>query len=201
MFGFSVYTGVLFVHVVTAMTLVGSTLMSPFLKAALLDARSVAELKALAGYANRSMKWKPLMALVLVASGVYLGSVGWWAQPWFYAALAAWFANMALGGGVIRRSATALGAAVSQAPEGAIDAGVDALRRAKAWSLGTALMMANDLATLYLMFTKPELVGSIVLLVGANAVALAVAHGTSLRNARRPTLSPAAVTAMGVPRT
>lgn len=174
MAGLSLYTLTLLAHVTAAIALVGSTLVSPYLRRALVDARSVAEVRGLIGYLQRSSRWKPLAALALLGTGVYLGSAGWWSQSWFFVAVAGWIVNAVLGAAVIGRSADALGAAVARAPEGPVGAEIDALRRSTPWSLATGAMIATDFTMLYLMFNKPELVGSLALLAGSNILALVV---------------------------
>ena len=186
MFGWSPYAAVLFVHVFAAITLVGSTLLSPSIGSALRHATSVSEVRGIMSVVLRASKSKPLVALLLLGSGVYLGSAGWWAQPWFYVGVAAWVTNAVLGGAVVHRVAEALAAAAAQAPDGPVGDEVDRLRRSASWNLATAVMIANDIAIVYVMFTKPELPGAVALLLGANAVAIALHFRRQLVVARAP---------------
>jgi hypothetical protein len=54
---------------------------------------------------------------------------------------------------------------------------VDRLRRSRAWTLASGALLANDLAMLYVMYTKPSLAGSLLLVAVANAAALALGSG------------------------
>ena len=192
MSGISVYEGVLVVHVLTAMMLVGATLLWPSVSGALRNAQSVSEVRGILNYVLRASKSKPIVALVLLGSGVYLGSAGWWAQPWFYVAVAAWLANSVIAATVLERSAHALGTAVARAPEGPVGPDVDRLRRSGSWELGMRAMMANDISMVVVMFAKPELAGSLAAVLGGNAMALAISaarHRTG-RSASRIAVGP-----------
>jgi hypothetical protein len=45
---------------------------------------------------RRRSRANPAAAFILLGTGVYLGSAGWWTQAWFHVSLAAWLANSLL---------------------------------------------------------------------------------------------------------
>jgi uncharacterized membrane protein len=169
----SAYSLILFVHVLAGVALIGSGLFAPLAWRRMREAPSIAELRLWLEFSQRASKWNPAAAIVLLASGIYLGTLGWWSQAWFFVALAAWVINAALAGAVVGRAAGALGAAAARAGDGAVPAAVDAMRRARTWPLAHGALLANDLAILYVMFNKPELGGSVAVLVAANVIAAA----------------------------
>ncbi len=168
----SIYPVLLFIHVLSAIVLMGSTLFAPLARGFVLGARTAADLRASLDLSRRAAKWNPLSAFVLLASGIYLGSWGWWSQPWFYVAIAAWVADSALAVAVLQRSEQAMAALAGRAADGLIAPEVDAMRRSRKWGLTHAAMFAGDLAILFVMFVKPPLAGSIGLLIVANVVLL-----------------------------
>ncbi len=167
------YSLVLFLHVVSAVALVGHSIGAPLERAAIRQAATLGELKRWMVFAGRSARWNPLVALVLLASGVYLGTVGWWTQPWFLVALGAWFASSFIAGFLVKRTAGLTMEAAMKAGEGSVPPHVDALRRSAAWTFGAQSLLANDLAMLYIMMNKPGLVGSLAAVAVANIACLA----------------------------
>ena len=172
MFELSSYSLIVFAHVASAMTLVGHSLGSPLVHAMIRDARSLPALRAWLDFARQSARWNPAAALVLLGSGVYLGSAGWWSQAWFHVAVAAWVVNLLLAALVVKRSAAALGMAAARAGDGPVPDDVDRLRRLPGWAAAARTMLANDLAILYVMIGKPSLVESLAVMAMANAVLL-----------------------------
>ncbi len=179
----SPYTLVLFAHLLSAVVLIGSGLVAPLTHRFICAARTLGELRGWLDFGRRSSKWNPVAALVLLGSGVYLGSVGWWSEPWFFVALAAWVLNATLAGAIVGRTAAALGQAAAPGGEAPVPPEVDALRRSRGWALAHDAMLANDLAILWIMLAKPGLVGSVGLLVVALVAALGLSrlrrHGVS----------------------
>ncbi len=169
---FSIYSFILFIHVLSAIVLMGSTLHAPLARGLVLRARALGDLRQAVDLSRRAAKWNPLAALALLGSGLYLGSWGWWSQAWFYVAIAAWIADTALAIAVINRSEDAMSRLAGRDADGPITPELHALRQSGTWTIAHAVMLANDVAILYAMFVKPELTGSIALLAIANAVAL-----------------------------
>lgn len=170
-----VYSLVLFVHVVAAVALVGHSLGSPVTIAAIRDAATLPDLGRVVGLEHRLSRLNPLVALVLLASGVYLGSVGWWTQPWFYVSVAGWMINAALAGSVLKPIMGALMADTRNRPEVAVPQTTNAVRRSMRLLIATRVMLANDIALLFIMMNKPGLLESVAVAVVVNGLLVATA--------------------------
>lgn len=194
MLNFSAYSLAILLHLAAAVILVGGSVFSLHVRRAILEASSVGALRGWLGFARRSSSANPVAALVLLGTGIYLGSRGWWAYPWFYVALAAWLANALLAGHVLKPAGMAMGAAMAGAPDDApVDGQVDMLRRSHGWRVAGALMLASDMAMLFLMVQKPSLVESLAVVLGA----VTIGGGFALVRARRS--SPAGMPVSGRP--
>lgn len=182
MLGLSAYSLAILLHLAAAMTLVGGSVFSLHLRRAILEAPSVGALRTWLGFARRSSAANPAAALVLLGTGLYLGSYGWWESAWFYVALGAWLANSLLAARVLKPAGMAMGAAVAGAADDApVDGPVDALRRSAGWRVAGAAMLGSDVAMLVLMVEKPSLVESLAVTLGAMAVGI----GLTLMRVRR----------------
>ena len=186
MFTMSPYSAVVLVHVTAATLLIGSATVAMYTRRAIVSATSLPVLRAWVEFGRRSSRANPALAFAVLASGVYLGSYGWWGQPWFYVAAAAWVLNTALAARVIRPMAGALGAAVGRATGDAIPPDIDAIRRSLVWPAAGAMMRASDLAMLYVMFTKPSLVESsaVILLAAVSLVVIEIGRERHLQRVR-----------------
>lgn len=172
---FEVYSLVLFVHVVAAVALVGHSLGSPITRAALREVDTVGDVRRIVAFERRVSRWNPAIALVLLGSGLYLGSAGWWTQGWFYLSVAGWVVNAFLAGRVVGPWAEALMSAAAAAGEGRVPAGVDALRRSRRLAVAAQVMLANDIALLFIMMNKPSLLASAGVFAVVNAALVALA--------------------------
>jgi hypothetical protein len=94
-----------------------------------LDAPTIDRLSDWLDVLRRSVRANPPAAMGLLASGLYLGSEGWWSQPWFYVALGAWVANFSCATFVVKPSVAALSRAATGAGSGPA---VDRLRHSLA---------------------------------------------------------------------
>jgi len=167
---------ILFLHVLSAMVLVGSSLVAPLVLAALRSAGTVEELRGWLALGRRSGRLNPAAALALLATGVYCGRHGWWGAGWFWVAVGVWALNMLLAARVVRPAAGRLAVAAFAAPPGPVSPDVDALRRLAGFAHAQRAMLVNDLTVLFFMLDKPSLSECLVILVAANAVALAAAR-------------------------
>lgn len=182
MFHLSAYSLAIVMHLAAATVLVGGSISSLHVRRAMREASSVGDLRRWLVFARQSSAANPVAALVLLGTGIYLGSRGWWAFGWFYVALAAWLGNSLLATLVLKPAGMSLAAAMAGAPDTtAIDDRVDALRRSIRWRVAGATMLASDAAMLLLMVTKPSLTGSLALAMGAVAIGI----GVTLFGARR----------------
>jgi hypothetical protein len=171
----SIYSSVVFVHALAATILMGSSLSFVFTRRAIRSAATVQELRGWLGFARTSAAANPVAALALLATGVYLGSQGWWTEPWFFVALAIFFFDVLY---AVRRAhavGAELGQAAGDAPAGAVPEALDRLR----WSTGLDTphdaLLASDLAVLFIMFVKPGLVGCVAA-IGVAAVVVSIAR-------------------------
>jgi len=178
----SSYTLILFIHVLAATVLIGSSLFTPLLRRAGQTAVSVAELRRSLELGRRAARGNPLAAFTLLATGIYLGKDAWWAEAWFWVAIGAWLVNSALAAGVVQRTAQTLAIAASRAGDGPVGPEIDRLRRSRSWEHAEAVMRANDIALLYVMLDKPGLLGSLSVLVLASLASLTA---TLLRERRQ----------------
>jgi len=179
---FDAYTPTLFVHILAAMVLVGSSLFAPLVRHAAEAAESAAELRSRLELGRRAARANPVASLALLATGLHLGWGAWSSYGWFWVAVGAWLANAALAVLVVQRSARALAVATARAGGGPLGAEVDRLRRSRAWAVAQGALCANDVAMLYVMLAKPALLPSVSALVLANAAVLAA---SAVRRRRR----------------
>ena len=156
MFDVSFHSAVFLAHVIAGVWLVGGSLFAPYIRRAILAAPSVESLLGWLDFGRRSSAINPLMAFVLLGSGIYLGSAGFWSQGWFYVAAVSWLIDTLVVVLVIQRSAAGLAKAAAQVGQGPITPQLDALRRSRAWDLGEQVMWASDLGMLYVMYMKPS---------------------------------------------
>lgn len=180
------HTLMLYLHILSAALLVGSSAAARRARRVLLDASQQASLRAVAEVSRRISLANPVFAMLLLASGLYLGSAGFWSMAWFWVALAAWVANLALAAMVLGPAGARLGMAAARAGDGAIPPHLDALRRARAPALAADAMIGLDLGVLLLMVAKPTAVAAIVwplLAVGAMLALGLAATGLAARRA------------------
>ena len=174
MFDLSLYSIVLLVHIASAIVLVGSALFAPLTRHAILRAPTVDRLRDWLDFLRRSARANPPAAMVLLASGLYLGSEGWWSQPWFYVALGAWAANLLLATLAVKPSVFALARAAAARGDGPVGPDVDRLRHSRRWEIAEGLMRGNDLAMLYVMFVKPTAAESLLVVAAAGLACLGI---------------------------
>lgn len=178
------YTLVVFVHIAAATVLVGASLLAaPGVRAAVRRARNAQEVTAFLAAGRPLHVVDPIAALLVLATGIYLTSVGhWWDLGWVQVAVALWVVNSVTAKAVVDPAVQRLAEHVAGAADGAMGERLEELRWSRRWSLGTDLLLANDAAVLYLMTVKPGLSGSILVALVANAMVLAI--GAALRRSR-----------------
>ena len=167
----SLHTVALFLHVLAALLLVGHSVSTPLVLSSIRDAPTNAALRPWLLFARDSARASPIAALVLLASGIYLGT-GRWDEGWLQVSTALWFVNSALAAGVVKATGQKVAALVMPAGDGPIPREADALRRSPRWDLGAHGMIANDLALLLLMYAQPGLLASVAIAGGSVAVVL-----------------------------
>ena len=174
MFDLSVYAWALLAHVTAGSVLIGSSMVAVPVRRAAVGASSLDPLRMWLDFGRRSARANPIAAFVLLATGIYLGSSGWWTEPWFYVAAATWVINSSLAVLIVNPTAGTLGAAAARATGPEIPPDVAVLLRSTAWPIAEAIMRANDLVMLYVMFNKPSLAESCLVVAGTAAVFVAV---------------------------
>lgn len=168
----SSYEIVVFVHVAVAFVLVGGSLSAPLLRGAIRGAASAAEVRQWAAFARRATRLNPPAALAVLATGIWLGSAGWWSAGWFYVSIAVWLATSLLAVLVVHRTEEILekAAEAGTAPEA-----LDPIRFAAKWDVATASMLANDFAIIWIMMQKPSTAVALGVLGAANAILIGIA--------------------------
>ncbi len=170
----STYQVVVFVHVLAAVVLMGGSIgAAPSIASLVRHATTIAEIRRVLHYSRRLAPVNPVAAIVLLASGLYLAEAGsWWRRGWVWVAVALWVMNLVLATRVVRPSLIHLGKLIDNASGETISGEVDAARRAPGWARSEDLILAGDLAVLFMMIAKPTgyLAPAVVLVVAALAV-------------------------------
>jgi len=182
MFDLSLDNVILLVHIIAGVLLVGSSAFAPQVAGALRRAPNVESLLMCLDFGRRTSAANPALAFVLLGTGIYLGSAGWWSTGWFWVAAVSWVVNSALAAGVVQRSAAALAKAAARVGHGPVTAELDAMRRARAWDIAEQVMLASDVGVLYAMFVKPSALEAMFVIAGIFAV---VFGWHAARSARR----------------
>ena len=171
------YELTVFVHVAAAMALLsGSVVASPGVRHGVRRARTTQEIRTYIALGRPLLVLEPASAVVVLASGIYLTSVAdFWDQGWVQASIAFWIVNAVVAGVVVKPAIGKVGAAAAAAGDGPVEQHLDTLRTSSRWSLGGDLLMANDVAMLYVMTMKTELVGAL-LAVAVTMMTLAAAR-------------------------
>ncbi len=168
------YELIVFLHVLAAVVLLGASLLAtPAVNVWIRRASTATELRRWLS-AGRPLAWiNPVASLTILASGVYLASVGqWWGAPWVWTALVMWMANLVLAITVTGPTLENIARAIFASDSRFVSPQVDTMRNSQLWWFTSDVMAANDVAILFLMVTKPGLVSSIIVVLGANAVGI-----------------------------
>ena len=183
MFELSVYSVVLLAHIAAAIVLVSSAVFAPLTRGAVLRAPTLERLRDWVTFLEHSVRANAPAAMLLLGTGLYMGSTGWWSQSWFFVALGAWVANFVLATFVVKPAVAAVARAAASG-EGPVNAGVDRLRRSRRWEVGEGLMRGNDFAMLYVMFVKPSGLESGLIVAAAAAVCVGLEWALTRRAGR-----------------
>ena len=159
---------VLFVHILAGVILLGHSLLSPLLLAATRRASTLEALRAATGLARQASRANPIAAFAVLASGIYLAT-GRWAEAWLYMSCAQWVVSAALSAAVVLPIDGRLHRLAAAAGDGPLTAEIDATRRSTRWTVASDAVLAGDLAVLCLMTLQPGLLGSLLVIGGANA--------------------------------
>lgn len=174
-------TGVPLLHVLAALLLVGHGLGTPLLIAAIRGAPTGAALRPWLLFARDGARLNPPAALVLLATGAWLGR-GRWDEGWLQVSAALWLVNSALAVRVVGAVGQRIGMLVGT-EDGTIPLEADVLRYSVRWEAAAWAMIAVDLATLVLMYEQPGLAGAIAVVAGAFAAVFGARAVRSRRGA------------------
>lgn len=184
------YPVVLYVHIASAILLVGGTAATRFAHSAL---RAAADLSALRGALDtlrRATCLNPALAVALLLTGAVLGR-GWWDAPWFWVAVVSWVANSLLAARLLVPAHQSLQRAAQRGGDGVVPAEVDALRHRLAPALALDVMVGLDFGMLVLMVLKPAVAGALAWPAAAVALSCALRYVVPLARGERS--RPAAV--------
>lgn len=180
----SVYTLVIVIHVLAGMFLVGGAFAEAGLRLAIRRAGTRQDVLALIRHYAAALKPHPLVAFLLLGTGIWLGSSGWWSTAWFAVSATAWVMNVVLSVTTIKPSAKSVAAAAMSGSGDAVDAALETARTRRLWHLGASSLFANNLGFVWVMYMKPGLAGSLAAFAIANAVILSLVLMTGVRASR-----------------
>jgi hypothetical protein len=166
--GATVYVVVVVVHIAVAAGLMGSIITEPLLRSMIRSAPSASELRMWVVFERRSNSSHPALGAAVLATGIYLGTFGWWSTAWFAVAVVLWVANATLAVSVLDARAQAVVRLLGQS--NMITGELNALRNGSSWDWAVGAMSANDIASLYLMIAKPDVVGALLTVALSYAV-------------------------------
>jgi hypothetical protein len=162
----SVYALAVFVHVVSAIVLVGSTFIGPFLSAGLRRTTTVEGVREWAKLNHDVGTLAGRAAPLVLLAGLYLAFAGdWWGSGWLEASLLLFTLAGVAALGVFDPTLRRLLDAARAAPDGPVGAELDAMRHDRRMAAAEAYLLPGDLAIVFLMTAKPGIGGSAVTLV------------------------------------
>lgn len=185
------YQVVVFVHVLAAVILMGGSIgAAPSIASMVRHATTIEDIRRALHHARRLAPISPVAAVALLASGLYLAEAGsWWRWGWVWVSVALWVMNLVLATGVVRPSLAHLTKLVEVATVDTISADIDAARRWRGRAVAEDLILAGDLAVLFMMIAKPT--GYVTPVVLVVITALAVTGFQRLLESRTPRLQTA----------
>ena len=172
----SLYPFIVFIHIAAAAILVGgSVLAGPLVRAAARRTRATQDLRAFLTLAHTLEAVDPIVAMVVLASGVYLTSVSnFWTFGWVQVSTAFWMASSFVAVGVVKPLLGRLAAEAKAAADAQVSERLNALRWSARWTYGGDFLAATDAAVLYLMTMKPGLFCSLAVVAAAYILIFAV---------------------------
>lgn len=180
----SIYDLIVFVHVLSAVVLVGGGILAtPAIRLAIRRATTASELRRWLTAGRPLGLIDPISSIVLLGSGIYLASTGdWWSAAWVHVAVVLWAANAGVANVVVSPHHRRLAQLAFSDGGEEIGPELDAVRNSPGPRAASDVMLASDLGVLFLMVMKPSgylpavlvLVAAYVGLVGWRAVLTAV---------------------------
>lgn len=167
----SLYGAVLFLHVITAILLVGGSMWSHVAGAMLARSETVEGARSHASFLQTfSRASGPLAALVLLA-GIYMATdAGLWGEAWLVASLVLFLLVGAGAALVVDPSTTRMVRVLDEARAGAMTPAIAGELADPRLTVVLSLFAASDLALVFLMTNKPGLIGSLTVIGAFEAV-------------------------------
>ncbi len=164
----------LWLHIVAAIALVGGSAWAHVAGTRLRRSRTVDEARAHAATVHGFVRASMPLAVVTLAAGGYLATVGrYWTSPWLVTSLLLFAVIGALSGSQVDPAVTRLVAALDEAPAGPLPS--DVVDRIHARGLQLAAVFGGvDLAIVFLMSNKPGLLVSVLAALAGITVGLAL---------------------------
>jgi hypothetical protein len=184
------YTFVLYLHFVALALAFFATGLAVAGGLALKRAASVGDGRFALRISTLAGKLHPLSALGLLLTGGYLTQSQWsWTTPWILCGVVGLVIVAILGGGVMGGRERAMDHALREAPEGPILAPLRQRLNDPVIAVCGPAITLFVLGIMYLMVMKPALTGSVLTLVIAAVVGVALgASSLSSRGAKAPSL-------------
>ena len=183
----NLYSITLFVHIISAIANFfgnGTLLLG---MSALRRTKRVEQVRTIAALMAITGRIFPLTLVLLVATGLLLSAIAWGVQGWDGVALLSFLLIVApIGVIVVSRRLGAIVSMAQEAPDGPLPVALDAHIQDPVLGTAVQIITALLLGIVFLMTTKPTLIGSI--LVMTIAVILGLASGLPLARARRDSL-------------
>lgn len=187
----SFYGSALFIHVVFAILLVSGGVYTHLAMTLAPRARSVDGVRSHMTWLYTFVKTTAPLAVVVLATGVYLAFAGgWWGAGWPVVSLALFALGGVAATVLVDPRVARLRAALDQAPDGLVTPELRGRLVDPMLRLAGAVLVGADLTIVLLMTNKPGWAGSVtVALAGVTvgAVAGVAANRVSARRVARPT--------------
>jgi len=161
---------ILFVHVAAAAALVGTSIVTPVITRRIRSSPTRSSVLAWTESLSLMTRANPAFAVALLVTGISLGLDGWWRQGWFVVSVVSWIVTSVLAGAVVKPSLARISSAASTNTDAPPDAVLDGLRNNRVWLSAENMVLAGDLAILWIMIAKPDLPVSAAILVVCSAV-------------------------------
>jgi predicted integral membrane protein DUF2269 len=172
----SAYRLVLFLHLAALLAAIGTSGLAHFAEAQLRAAETVAAARPWAALVDRAARVFPPALLALVASGAYLVQRDWaWDSSWVDAGLVGVFLLLVNGAVLVGRRNRALRRALAAAADAPLSPPLLQLTRRHVGGIASWTNTGLAIGVVFVMTTKPGLVGALATLAVAAALGSVVA--------------------------
>ena len=184
------YSIALFAHIVGVLTLFITQGLQWLITLRLRRAQTLAQARERLNFASGINRLTPVTLVLIIGAGSSMAAVGQlFTAPWLDVSFVAMVIMMALGMGVVGRRMTVIRRAIAgAASEGALPAALQTRISDPVLWVTAQMPVAVALSIVYLMTTKPDLLGAIVAVI----VALALGAGAGAMTRRSQQAAPQA---------